>query len=73
MGHLHVRKTQTEFIRDFTMWGPKVRMKDDLLDSVAMGITAANPALDGLVIEAEYQRIMSEEHGLKPIEIAEAP
>lgn len=73
MGHLLCRKTHTEFIRDFAMWGPKVRMKDDLLDSVAMGVTVANPALDGIVLEAEYRRIAAEEAGLEALEVAEAP
>lgn len=73
MGHLYCKPTQTEFIQKFATWGPKVKIKDDLLDAIAMAVTAANPALDGVVLEAEYKRIEHEEHGLLPLEIAEAP
>src|SRR3990167_4683492 len=71
--HLKVRPTHTEFIQQFSEWGPTVKIHDDLLDMVAMAVTASNPALDGVLLQGEYERIEEEEKGLLPIEIAEAP
>ena len=72
-GHLYVKGTHVEFVQQFAEYGPTVKMKDDLLDAVSMAITAANPALEGAILDGEYKRIMDEEKGLEPMLIMGSP
>lgn len=72
-GHLWCRESHHEFIQQFTEFGPLVKMKDDLIDAIAMAITAANPQLDGAILEAEYQRIIEDERGVEPMLLKGAP
>jgi hypothetical protein len=73
MGHLYCRESHVEFIQQFTEYGPLVDIHDDLLDAVAMGVTASNPALDGIVLEGEARRIAEEEKGIEPLLIEGCP
>ena len=72
-GHFYCKATQVEFIQAFSEYGPLVKMRDDLLDAIAMAITSSNPNLDGVLLEAEYRRIVEDERGMEPLLIYGAP
>lgn len=53
----YVHKTHTEWIDQYTMYGVREDMHDDLLDATAMAMSAVVPEAQGMTIDGEYRHI----------------
>lgn len=69
---LHVKKSHTEFLSTFGTWFPGSKMKVDLLDAFAMGLSEYNSASDA-DLDAEYRVIQDEESAIPDLEFRSCP
>jgi hypothetical protein len=60
-GRLFVHRTHTKFIQQFTEYSPRVRMHDDVLDAVAIGVASYKTAG---TYEGEYTSIVEDERSI---------
>lgn len=77
-GHFFVKATMSELFTQADDYDPSVKgQADDLLDAIATGITASNPAIRALVangsIEGEFKRIEEEQSEYPELEFGGAP
>lgn len=72
-GHFYIRSSMTELITQADDYDPGVKdQPDDLLDAIATGITAMNPAIRAMnVLEGEYAKL--DESQYERIEFRGAP
>jgi len=64
-GRLFVHKTHSKFIQQFTEYGPKIRMHDDVLDMVAIGVMSYK---HGATYDAEYAEIVEAEKAIPDLD-----
>jgi hypothetical protein len=72
-GHFYIRPSMTELIEQADDYDPQVKdQPDDILDAIATGIFAMNPALRAAnTIEGEYSAVDDEDY--KPLRLRHAP
>ena len=75
-GHLHIRPSMAELIAQLDDFNPETdKNRDDILDMIAMAITARNPYLmqDDSIIDVEMRRIEEEEAEYEQIDFRGCP
>jgi terminase large subunit-like protein len=60
-GRLFVHRTHTKFIQQFTEYSPRIRMHDDVLDMVAIGVASYK---GGSTYDADYTQIAEDEKSI---------
>lgn len=66
-GHVYCRANHFKFIQQFTDYGPLAKIHDDVLDSVAIAITANTYTYNDSALEAEFARLDDEEKHIPAI------
>lgn len=60
-GHVYCKANQFKFIQQFTDYGPLAKIHDDVLDAVAIAVTANTMNYSDGALEAEFERLEDEE------------
>lgn len=72
-GHFYCRPEHTKFLEQLAEYAPTKRMHDDVLDMVAMAITAGAPAMRDDAIDAEFELLRAEEDNYPELEFRGCP